>query len=201
MLNACIWSSKSLRKCLVTNSSKKHALTSTTVNKKTRGSWELSLALVCKSVAAATASRNFLRWHTGRAVPWQTLKRLWRLISAILPVNGRDVQFWNGVNVSTHKHQSYVFGRLGINTSWYQDNTVNTANQLSRTAFFYLNYIRYQSVPGKQRASILLKTTFYKCRRELTRFPLFLISHGTWMLKSRITDADYAYYRLFTINP
>jgi hypothetical protein len=36
----------------------------------------LSPALVCKSVAAATASRNIRRWHTRRAVPWQTLKRL-----------------------------------------------------------------------------------------------------------------------------
>jgi hypothetical protein len=46
IFNACIWSRKSLRKCLVTNSSKKHTLTSTTVNKKTRRSRELNPALM-----------------------------------------------------------------------------------------------------------------------------------------------------------
>jgi hypothetical protein len=67
--------------------------------------------------------------------------------------------------------------------------------------FVYLNYIRYQPVPGKQRARILVKkNTISQCRRELTRFPLLLISHGIRMLESHICEADEAYFRLFTIK-
>lgn len=77
---------------------------------------------------------------------------------------------------------------------------INTAI-ICHELHFYRNYIRYQPVPGKQRARILVKkTTLSQCRRELTRFPLLLISHGIWMLESHISEADEAYFRLFTIK-
>ena len=76
---------------------------------------------------------------------------------------------------------------------------INTAI-ICHKLHFYLGYIRYQSVPGKQPASILVKNKkFYKSRRELTMFPL-LISNGIWMLKSHISEADEVYFRLFTIK-
>lgn len=53
IFNSCIWSTKPLRKCIVTNSSKKYTLTRTTVNKKkkTCRSRELNPALVYNTIS------------------------------------------------------------------------------------------------------------------------------------------------------